>query len=499
MGFLSAALYLLLSFVSLLTLLSLQKIIKKSNKLAPGPTPLPLIGNLLKLGDKPHKSLAELAKTYGPIMSLKLGQINTIVISSSKLAKEVLQKQDISFSTRYVPSGSYALAHDQFSVGWLPVYDTWRNLRRIMNSQMFSSSRLETSLRLRHDKVRDLVNYVEGCCRRGETVDIGRATFTTSLNFLSNTLFSVDLADPNKDSSKEFKDVISNIFVDIGKPNLADYFPVLARIDPQGIKGRMEIHFGKIFQIFDRLIDERLELRRLKKKNDENDVLDSLISFIEKNSEEIDRNHIEHLLLDVFAAGTDTTSSTVEWAMAELLRNPKILNKAKSELACEIGIGKLIKESDLNHLPYLRAIIKETLRLHPPAPLLLPRKVTCDVELCGYIVPAGAKVLVNVWAIGRDPITWPTPTVFMPERFLESDIDVRGQDFELIPFGAGRRICPGLPLAMRMINVMLGSLVNIFDWKLVEGALPSELDMEEKFGLTLQKAQPLLAIPSFHV
>ena len=198
---------------------------------------------------------------------------------------------------------------------------------------------------------------------------------------------------------------------------------------------------------------------------------------------------------DLFVAGTDTTSSTLEWAMTEVLHNPETLKKAKEELAQVIGKGKTIEESDIARLPYLRAIVKETLRIHPPVPFLIPRKLEVDVEICGYEIPKGTQILVNVWAIGRDPSTWANATSFMPERFLDSEIDFRGQDFELIPFGAGRRICPGLPLAIRMVPVMLGSLINSFDWTLEGGIAPKDMNMEEKFGITIQKAHPLQAIP----
>lgn len=181
--------------------------------------------------------------------------------------------------------------------------------------------------------------------------------------------------------------------------------------------------------------------------------------------------------------------------MAEVLRNPESLKKAKVELEQTIGKGKLVEESDIARLPYIRSIVKETLRIHPPVPFLIPRKVETDVQICGYSVPKGTQVLVNVWAIGRDPSTWSNPTSFKPERFLDSEIDFRGRDFELIPFGAGRRICPGLPLAIRTVPVMLGSLINSFDWKLEGGIAPKDLDMEEKFGITLQKEKPLYAIP----
>ncbi|KAG5535702.1 hypothetical protein RHGRI_023460 [Rhododendron griersonianum] len=302
------------------------------------------------------------------------------------------------------------------------------------------------------------------------------------------------MADPTQDSVQQFRHLIWQIMVEVGKPNLVDYFSILKKIDPQGIRRRLKSHFGDTFELFGRLIDERLELRRSGKSGAENDVIDILLNISEENGE-INRTHIEHLCLDIFAAGTDTTSSSVEWAMAELLRTPETLQKAKAELEQTIGKGKPIEESDIPRLPYLQAIVKETMRIHPPVPLLIPRTVETDVEVYGYTVPQGAQVLVNAWAIGHDPSVWANPTSFMPERFLDSDIDIRGRDFELIPFGAGRRICPGLSLAIRVVPLMLGSLINSFDWKLESGIKPEELDMDDKFGITVQKAQPLRIVP----
>ena len=182
--------------------------------------------------------------------------------------------------------------------------------------------------------------------------------------------------------------------------------------------------------------------------------------------------------------------------MAELLRNPEKMKKAQKELRETIGTGNLINESDITRLPYLQTVVKETFRLHPAVPFLVPRRVHKDVRLFGYTVPKNAQVLVNVWAIGRDPDLWERPNSFEPERFMGSEIDVKGRDFELIPFGAGRRICPGMPLAIRMIHLMLGSLIHGFDWKLEGGISPEKMDMTEKFGFTLEKAQRLRAIPS---
>ena len=196
----------------------------------------------------------------------------------------------------------------------------------------------------------------------------------------------------------------------------------------------------------------------------------------------------------MFAAGSDTSSSIVEWAIAELMRNPLCMIRACDELSQVIGSGTNIEESDIGQLPYLQAVVKETFRLHPPVPLLLPRQAETTTNIAGYTIPKGARVFVNVWAIGRHKDTWSQPEKFMPERFFERNIDFRGVHFELIPFGAGRRICPGLPLANRMVHLVLGSLLNQFKWNLPVDIERNGIDMSEKFGLTLVKAIPLCAL-----
>nr|WRK15531.1 geraniol 8-hydroxylase [Nepeta nervosa] len=487
--------FLTISILSLLTIITLfyayLSFSTRGKNLPPGPTPMPLIGNLHLLGHHPHKSLARLAETYGPIMLLRLGAINTVVVSSAAVAKEVLQKHDLAFSSRSIPDAVHA--HDQFkySVVWLPVASRWRSLRKTMNFNIFSGSCLDANQHLRSRKVEELIAYCKESCRRAEAVDVGRAAFRTALNSLSNTIFSRDLADPLSDSGKEFKEVVSSIMMEAGKPNSVDYYPFLSRFDPQGIRRRTAIYFDRLISIFKGLIDERLEKRK-SQYEEATDVIDILLNTIEQSPEEIDRTHIERMFLDLFLAGTDTTSSTVEWAMAEAMKNPVTMKKAKAELAHVIGKGKIVQETDIPQLPYLQCIVKETLRLHPPVPFLIPRRVHEDVDVLGYVVPKKSQVFVNMWAIGRDPDMWKNPLEFDPDRFHDSEVGLRGKDFELIPFGAGRRICPGLPLAMRMVPVVLGSLLNSFDWK-VEGG--KELEMNEKFGITLEKAQPLMAVP----
>ncbi|KAI7746312.1 hypothetical protein M8C21_014128, partial [Ambrosia artemisiifolia] len=447
--------------------------------LPPGPTWLPIIGNLHLLGDQPQRSLAKLAKTHGLIMSLQLGQITTLVISSATAAKEVLQKQDLAFSSRNVPDDMHAHNHARYFVGWLNVGTEWRNLRRILNSNIFSNSSLEANQHLRSQKVEELLASCRNASLSNDYVDIGLAAFKTSLNFLSNTVFSKDLIDSNEDSGIEFKEVIGNILTDVAKPNVVDFFPVLKKIDPKGIRRRITRNMGKVHEIFDKLIDERLRMGRFKQD-------DRCIGrIIEDNPNEINHTHKD---FDLFAVLTDTTSSTIDWAMTEVPRNPHIITKAKEELQLR---SKIIQEDDVLRLPYLSCIIKETLRLHPPVPLLVPRKVNKEVQLNGYTIPERTQVLVNAWAIARDATIWDNSLEFKPERFLESVIDVRGQDFDLIPFGAGRRICPGLPLAIRMIPIILGSLLNNFDWSLDTNIHLEALCMNEKFGITLSKAKLL--------
>uniref|UniRef100_M1AMF5 Geraniol 10-hydroxylase n=2 Tax=Solanum tuberosum TaxID=4113 RepID=M1AMF5_SOLTU len=410
------------------------------------------------------------------------------------MAKQVLQKQDSAFSSRSIPDIVKEENFHMFSVGWLPAsHPQWRTLRKIMTSHIFSINKLDASQHLRYKKIQELVAYCKRSSQMGEAVHIDDAIFRTMLNLLSNTLFSKDLADPYENSGKEFKELMEGMMMDMGKPKLVDYFPVLKIVHPEGLR-RYNSRLGKLLKLFYGFINERLEIR--KSPNYQNtDVLDALITTSEQNPQEIDHMHIATMCLDLFNAGTDTSSNVVEWAMTELLRAPEIMKKVQAELVELLGEGKPMDEADIARLPYLQCIIKETFRMHPPAPLLVPRKAEQDVEVCGYTVPKGSKVLINVWAIGRDSTLWEDPLVFNPDRFKDSKLDVRGQDFELIPFGAGRRICPGLPLAIRTIPVMLGTLLNTFKWKIEGDIAPKDLDMQEKFGLTLAKLLPLRAVP----
>ncbi|XP_058735193.1 geraniol 8-hydroxylase-like isoform X1 [Vicia villosa] len=495
MEFLLSSMILLFLFPFTLYFL-LSKCTKNIIKLPPGPTPLPFIGNLHQLGKKPHKSLAKLAETHGPLMTLKLGQVTTIVVSSPNMAKEVLQTHDHILSNRTVPGAVKVHDHDKYNMAFLPIAPLWRELRKICNNELFSNKTLDESKGTRLQKLEDCLNDINQSSLVKKAVNIEDLVFKTSINLLSNTIFSVDLVQ-SSDSVGDFKELILNILKECGKPNIADLFPALNifNFDLQGIKRRNAVYAQKVFDIFRRLIDQRVKLREVQRFDTKSDMLSNLLDIAEDNSQEMNKAKIPHLSLTLFIAGTDTISSTLEWAMSELVKNEKIMTKAKQELEQIIGKGKPVEETDIVKLPYLQAIIKETFRLHPAVPFLVPRKADANVEIDGYTIPKDAQIWVNVWAIGRNSSTWENANLFSPERFLESKIDAIGHNFELLPFGAGRRICPGISLATKMLPLMLGSFINCFNWKLEDGMKVEDMNMEDKFGLSLEKSQPLRVVP----
>jgi 5-O-(4-coumaroyl)-D-quinate 3'-monooxygenase len=196
---------------------------------------------------------------------------------------------------------------------------------------------------------------------------------------------------------------------------------------------------------------------------------------------------------DMITAGMDTTVISVEWAMAELVRNPRVQKTLQEELDRVVGRDRVVSETDFQSLPYLQAVVKESLRLHPPTPLMLPHKASTNVKIGGFNIPKGSNVMVNVWAVARDPKVWPNPLEFRPERFLEN-IDIKGSDFRVLPFGAGRRVCPGAQLGINLVASMIVHLLHHFEWSLLEGTKPEDVNMMESPGLVTFMATPLQAV-----
>ncbi|KAI7733798.1 hypothetical protein M8C21_012549 [Ambrosia artemisiifolia] len=486
-----------------------------ATQLPPGPYPLPIIGNILELGDKPHHSLATLSKTYGPLMSLKLGSTTMIVASSCEIAQELFSTHDISFSSRFVPCAMMAFDRHNISMVWMPVGDKWRRLRRICKEHLFSIRQLDTSRFLRKQKVQELLDFVQGRCLSGKPINVGETAATTTLNVLSNYIFSTNLAQYDSPSSQEFKNMVWAMMEITGAQNLADYFPVLRPLDPHGLFRRSKRCTKKLLAIFDKHINQRLHARSTSSSDTSSkDLTDLLLNINKDPNASFSLDDIRHLIVircvkilmatrilsslvqDLFLAGTDTTSNTLEWAMAELIHNPEKMLKAREEIKKVIGNDdRAFEEPDVSRVPYLQAVIKETLRLHPPVTFLVPHKAITDVEIKGYVVPKDSQIMCNLWAMGQDPNVWSDPQRFEPERFLDAEIDFKGRDFEFIPFGAGRRMCPRLLLADIMLHLMLGCLIHKFDWKIKGGIRAQYMDMTDKFGFTLKKNMPLMAIP----
>ncbi|KAK6918472.1 Cytochrome P450, partial [Dillenia turbinata] len=341
---------------------------RQNARLPPGPRGLPIIGNMLQLGTLPHRALTKLSQTYGPVMSLKLGTMTTVVFSSSDVAEEVLKRHDKNFADKTILDAVRALDHYKQSIAWQPADAHWRFLRKICSTEIFSVKQLKASQGLRQRKVQELLDHVLECSQTGRGVNIAQAGFTTSLNFLSNTIFSMDLAHYEFKMSHEFMGLVRGLFEVIGKPNLADCFPILRFLDPQGIRKQTEFYLEKLMAILNDIVNTRLESVG---HDNYDDMLKSLIKLHHENESEFSRKDLNFLLLDTFVAGSDTTSTALEWTMAELLRHPKTLAKAQAELREVIGKGKMVRESDISKLSYLQAVVKESLRLHPIVPIVI--------------------------------------------------------------------------------------------------------------------------------
>jgi len=434
-------------------------------------------------------------------MSLSLGMKITVVVSSPAMAKEVLKTHDHIFAGRIVNQVGRSLSHNKSGFVLCQYGSRWRALRRISNTELFSVKRLEALQYLRRDQVHRMIRQIfEDSVKGSQCVNVGDTVFHCAFNLLSNMASGKCIFNSHFEATQELKEAISKLMVLHTTPNLGDYFPFLQFLDLQGVFHQTGIYRKKIYDIIDKFIEDRLATRvKSGEKSDdgEKDLLDVLLDM---RSDEFTVTDIRGYLNDMFQAGSDTTALTIEWAMAELIRNPEKLKRAQAELEEVVGLDRLMEESDTDRLPYLRAVVKEVFRLHPAVPLLVPHRADRRCEIAGFVIPKHSCVLVNVWGMGRDPHIWNEPLKFIPERFIDdtemNSVDFRGKHFELIPFGAGRRMCVGFPLASRMIHLVLGSLIHSFEWAPPKGISAEQVDMTEKFGLTLQRAVPLEAIPT---
>ncbi|CAA0830377.1 Cytochrome P450 76C4 [Striga hermonthica] len=317
-----------------------------------------------------------------------------------------------------------------------------------------------------------------------------------AFNLMGNMMLSRDLLNAKDPELRQYFDCVNRALELEGTPNIADYLPWLKWIDPAGMKREMKRHMSVAMRITSRFIQERLDERKAGKARERKDFLDVLLEYEEDGKDRITKKNINIVLTEMLASGSETTSISIEWGLAELLRSQHTFKKVREELDRVVGMDRRVEEKDIENMPYLQAVVKETFRLHPVAPLLLPRNTKEDTNYMGYRIPKDTQVFVNVWAIGRDQEVWPDPLEFRPERFLGSNIEYNGQHFELIPFGSGRRICIGYQLARRTVHLAMATLVQSFDWDLGPGIKPEDIDREEQLGLTLRKKNPLFVIPT---
>ncbi|XP_038680292.1 flavonoid 3'-monooxygenase CYP75B137-like [Tripterygium wilfordii] len=466
-----------------------------SPQLPPGPVGLPLLGSLPFLDPELHSYFATLAQTYGPIYKLRLGSKLGIVISSPSLASEVLKANDITFANRDVPDVARSAAYGGKDIVWTPYGPEWRMLRKVCVIKMLSNTTLDSFYSLRRRELRETVGFLYS--RAGSPVNFGEQMFLTILNVITSMMWGGTIKGEQRTSlCAEFRQKVSEMTELLGKPNLSDFLPGLAQLDLQGLQKKMEILVKNFDRIFDSMIDRRIKIDKEGEGGEENK---DFLQFLLKLKDEEDAKppltmlHLKALLMDMIVGGTDTSSNSIEFAMAEILNKPEVMRKVQRELDEVVGTDTIVEESHIHKLPYLYAVMKENLRLHPALPLLVPH---CPSETCtigGYAVPKGCRVFVNVWAVHRDPSIWENPLEFNPERFLDSKWDYSGNDLNYFPFGSGRRICAGIAMAERMFMYSLATLLHSFDWEVPQG---KKLDLTEKFGIVMKLKNPLVAIPT---
>ncbi|CAM6075255.1 unnamed protein product [Sphagnum tenellum] len=471
---------------------------RKSQKLPPGPWPWPVVGNLFMLGKSPHTAFARFAEQYGPLVYLRLGSAHTLVASSPALAKEFLQTQDHVFHAR-PPSLAFTILTGNAGVA-VSSGSTLRFLRRICVNELFTAKRLELFQPMRTAEIHAMIKDIYVEAQDDKVIDLNFKLASLSTNNITQMLFRKRCCGvgTNQRDTRWFKEIVDEAFHWFGVFIIADYIPYLKWVTKlQGIDASLQALYTKLSTFIQQIIDEHRRNPNVVDNDTIKDFVDVLLTMPQEDGTgHLSDATIQAIIIDMLTAGLDTSYVTLEWVMAELLRHPDIMQRAQKELDTVVGTNRLVTESDLQHLPYLQAILKENFRIHPPAPIMAPHRSIQPCQVEGYNLPTNTQVFVNLWAIGRDPNVWERPLEFDPDRFMQHpEIDVHGRNFELLPFGTGRRACPGRPLGILFAQIGLANLLQSFDWTLPSNLQeePMKLDMSETFGLTVKKTQGLCA------
>ncbi|KAJ1688254.1 hypothetical protein LUZ63_019644 [Rhynchospora breviuscula] len=485
-----------------IAILALTKIIlayaskNKSKNLPPSPPALPFVGHLHLMKKPLHQTLARISEQYGPITYLRFGTRPVLVVSSRSLAEQCFTTHDMAFANRtHLPSAKH-VSFDYHHIGAANYGPHWRNVRHIAAVEVLSAQRLHASSDVRVGEVRDMTRHLFQSWNNAsipskgsdyfEKVDLKTKLFELSLNVMMTMIAGKRFYGENiedLEQTKRFREAVEEFFSLSGASNAEDFLPILRMLGMGGAAKKLN-HLAELNkEMTQKLIDEHRKAGGEKKKT----MITNLLELQKENPEKYNDETIQVIAVSLLQAGTDTSSNSVEWAMTLLLNNPQVLKKAAAEIDAHVGSERLIQESDMPNLPYLHCILNEVLRLYPGGPLLVPHQSRENVSLGGYEIPKGTMLLVNAYHIHRDPSLWDEPTKFKPERF-ERKAELAKW---MIPFGMGRRRCPGEGLAIREVGLILGTLIQCFDWERIGEEF---IDLTEGSGLTLPKAVPLEAM-----
>ncbi|XP_050205156.1 cytochrome P450 71B26-like [Mercurialis annua] len=489
----------LLILIPLFLIFRSKKDAKKN--LPPSPPKLPIIGNLHQLGSELHHlSYTKMSHKYGPVMLLNLGKLKTVVISSAEAAKEAFKVHDLACSSRPLLDGSGRLSYNYFDVAFAPYGEHWRNMRKLIILELFSLKRVQSFRPIREYETGVLMEKLTEAAATSTPVILTDMIFALIANVTMKMSFGFEYRGSDFDKA-QFHEVVHGTEAILGSYAYSELIPVIGWLLDRigGRHAKTEQVFRDLDKFFQHILDDHMKPGR---ERSHDDMIDVLLGIEKEQAAkggqvEFTKVNIKGVLMNLFVGGVDTSAITLNWAMAELMKNPRVMKKAQDEVRKVVGNKGRVTESELSQLPYINMIIKETFRKHPPVPLLIPRETISDITLNGYKVPAKTMLQVNVWAIGRDPNNFKDPEEFYPERFEKSAIDYKGSHFELLPFGAGRRMCVGMHVGEMNIGTVLSNLVYGFDWKLPNGMSIEDLNMDEMdhVALTVTKKVPLQLVP----
>ncbi|KAL7592681.1 hypothetical protein Lser_V15G34023 [Lactuca serriola] len=469
---------------------------KLNSKLPPGPHKLPFIGNMLSMfsSELPHHVLRNLAIKHGPLMHLQLGEISALVVSSREMAKEILVKHDLAFASRPELLVSKTVMYNSQDIGFSPYGNHWRQMRKICALELLSAKKVQSFSSIREEEAGALMKLILSSA--GSPINLSKHFFT-----LMNTVTSRAAFGRIYNEQDLLIDMVQELAVLAGGFDMADLFPSYKFLHVFTSMGsRLKTLHRNLDMTLNSILDQHNKSSEHTEESetamDDEDFLDILFRLKDSGDLEFPftHDHIKALVLDVFSAGTDTASTNLEWLMSELVRNPKVLKKAQTEVREVLRGKKEVHEADIQGLNYLKLVIKESMRLHPSLPLLLPRECRESCEIEGYVIPVKTKVIINAWALARDPEYWHDAESFLPERFEDSSYDFKGSNMEYLPFGAGRRICPGILFGVANVELVLASLLYHFNWELPHGMNTADLDVRETFGSSIRRKMSLQLI-----